>query len=126
MRKTARVLAILCVVGQTMLVAASRPLPTPESVFGFKPGADYKLATYDQSIAYLRALAASTNYVKLMEAGKTTQGRTIYFALVSAPKNLARIDRLREIAQRLAHPQGLTDAEARTLAREGRAFVHLD
>ena len=33
---------------------------------------------------------------------------------------------LRDIAQRLAHPQGLTDAEARQLARDGKAFVHLD
>ena len=54
------------------------------------------------------------------------QGRTMYFALISSPTNLANLDRYREIAQRLAHPQGLTDGEARALAREGRAFVHLD
>jgi hypothetical protein len=36
------------------------------------------------------------------------------------------VDHYREIAQRLAHPQGLTDAEARRLAREGKAFVHID
>jgi hypothetical protein len=126
MRKTVRFIAILLFVSQAMLLAASKPVPAPESVFGFKPGADYKLATYDQSIAYLRTLAASSSYVKLMEAGKTTQGRTMYFALISDPKNLARLDRYREIAQRLAHPEGLTDEEARKLAREGRAFVHLD
>jgi hypothetical protein len=126
MRKTARTLAILFLVSQAMLVAASRPLPTPESVLGFKPGTDYKLATYDQSIAYLKALSSSSGYVKLMEAGKTTQGRTMYFALISDPKNLARVDRYREINQRLAHPEGLTDAEAHRLAREGKAFVHLD
>ena len=126
MRKTARVLAILFFVSQAMLVAASRPLPTPESVLGFKPGTDFKLATYDQSIAYLKALSASSSYVKLVEAGKTTQGRTMYFALISDPKNLASVDRYREINQRLAHPEGLTDAEAHRLAREGKAFVHLD
>ena len=101
-------------------------LPTPESVFGFRPGADYKLATYDQSVDYFRKLAAATKYMKLVEAGKTSQGRTMYFALVSSPENLAKIDRYREIARRLAHPQGLTDAEARRLAREGKAFVHID
>ena len=62
----------------------------------------------------------------LVEAGKTTQGRTFYFALVSSPENLDRIDRYREIARRLAHPAGLTDAAARALAREGKAFVHID
>jgi hypothetical protein len=94
-------------------------------VFGFEPGADYKLATYDQSIAYFKTLAAASKYVKLFEAGKTTQGRTMYFALISSPENLDRIERYRQIAQRLAHPQ-LTEDHARELAREGKAFVHLD
>ena len=107
------------------LVAADR-LPTPESLLGFKPGADYKLATYDQSIEYFKRLAATTKHIKLVEAGKTSQGRTMYFALVSSPGNLSRIDRYREIARRLAHPQGLSDVEARRLAREGKAFVHID
>ena len=31
-----------------------------------------------------------------------------------------------QIAQRLAHPDGLTDAEAHRLAQEGKAFVHID
>src|SRR5215468_6603177 len=101
-------------------------IPTPESVFGFKPGADYKLATYDQSLDYFRKVAAATKYVKLVQAGATTQGRPMYFALVSSPDNLGRLDRYREIARRLAHPQGLADADARRLAREGKAFVHID
>jgi hypothetical protein len=101
-------------------------LPTPESVLGFRPGADYKLATYDQSVDYFKRVAAVSKYVKLLDAGKTSQGRTMYYALVSSPDNLAKIDRYREIARRLAHPQGLSDAEAKRLARDGKAFVHID
>src|SRR5438093_4951311 len=101
-------------------------VPAPDSVFGFRPGADYKLATYDQSVEYFKKVAASTKYVKLVEAGKTSQGRTMYFALVSSPDNLGKIDRYREIARRLAHPQGLSDADAHKLARDGKAFVHID
>ena len=101
-------------------------IPSPESVFGFTAGADYKLATYDQSIEYFKKLAAASRHIKLMEAGKTSQGRTMYFALISTPENLAKIDRYREIWQRLAHPQGLTDAEAQRLAAEGKALVHID
>jgi Zinc carboxypeptidase len=101
-------------------------VPTPDSVFGFAPGADYKLATYEQSVAYFRKLAAASKYIKLFEAGKTSQGRTMIFALISTPDNLAKIDRYREIWQRLAHPQGLTDAEAAKLAAEGKALVHID
>jgi hypothetical protein len=101
-------------------------VPTPESVIGFRPGADYKLATYDQSVDYFKKVAAGSKYVKLVEAGKTSQGRTMYYALVSSPDNLKKIDGLREIARRLAHPQGLTDAEAKKLAHAGKAFVHID
>jgi hypothetical protein len=119
-------LVLVCLAGQVVLRGGAGPLPTPESAFGFKPGADNKLATYDQTIDYLRKLAAASPSIRLVEAGKTTLGRTMYFALISDPKNLARLDRHREIARRLAHPQGLTDAQARALAREGRVFVHLD
>jgi hypothetical protein len=101
-------------------------VPAPESVFGFTAGADYKLATYDQSIEYFRKLAAGSRQIKLFEAGKTSQGRTMYFALISSAKNLANIDRHREIWQRLAHPQGLSEAEAQKLAAEGVALVHID
>src|SRR5919106_1752138 len=55
-------------------LAAAGP-PTPESVFGFRPGADYKLATYDQSVDYFKKIAGSSKYVKLVDAGKTKQRR---------------------------------------------------
>jgi hypothetical protein len=106
--------------------AESPRLPTPEAAFGFQPGADYKLATYDQSIAYFKKLDAASKYLTLVEAGRTSQGRPMYFALISSPDNLAHIDRYREIAQRLAHPDGLAESEARWLAGEGKAFVHID
>jgi len=125
MRTTAKLILAVLLASQVVVQAAST-IPTPESVIGFKPGTDDKLATYDQSIAYLRKLAEVSKYVRLVDAGRTSQGRTMYFALVSHPKNLEKLDRYREIAQRLAHPQGLTDAQARALAAEGKAFVHLD
>jgi hypothetical protein len=98
----------------------------PKEFFGFNMGDDYKLANYDRSIEYFRRLAASSKYVRLVEAGKTTQGRTMYFALISTPKNLDRIEHYRQIAQRLAHPAGLSDEAARRLAREGKPIVHID
>src|SRR6478672_2882215 len=98
--RTVSALAVAIVLVTVVPRAQSRngATPAPESVFGFAPGADYKLATYDQSVEYFRKVAASTNRVKIVEAGKTSQGRPMYFALVSSPENLSRIDRYREIA----------------------------
>jgi hypothetical protein len=126
MRKKVKWIAVFIFLSQALFLRGAGKIPTPESVLGFKPGADNKLATYDQAIAYFKALAAASESLKLLEAGRTTQGRTIYFALISDPKNLAGIDRYREIARRLAHPEGLTDDQARALAREGKTFVHID
>ena len=101
-------------------------IPTPESFFGFAPGADKKLANYERVVEYFRKVDAASDRVRMAEAGKSSQGRTYAFALVSSKKNLDRIDRYREIARRLAHPEGLTETEAHELAREGKAFVHID
>ncbi len=101
-------------------------LPTPESVIGFNPGADYKLFSYDQSIAYFKALAAAApTRVKLITVGKTAYGKTWYAAVISSPANLANLAKLRENNMRLAHPEGLTDAEAHRLAAQGRVFVDI-
>jgi ribosomal protein S18 acetylase RimI-like enzyme len=120
-----RAVVVWTVVASAVLVAQSRITP-PEATFGFKPGADFKLANYERSVEYFRALAASSRYVRLVEAGRTSQGRPMIFALVSNPKNLDQIERYRQIAQRLAHPHGLTDEAARQLAREGKPIVHID
>jgi hypothetical protein len=126
MRTLVKLLLVLSLVSPIALRGQSGSIPTPESVFGFPPGADFKLATYDQVVSYFQKVDAASDRMTLMQAGKTTQGRTFYFALISSKENLAKVDHYREIARRLAHPEGLTDAEAKALAREGKAFVHID
>jgi hypothetical protein len=106
--------------------ALAQSLPTPESVLGFEVGADFHLATYDESIAYFERLNAVSDRLTLVEVGRTSEDRPFYMALISSPGNLANLERYREISLRLAHPAGLTDDQARALAREGKAIVHID
>ena len=47
-------------------------------------------------------------------------------AIVSSPENLRRLDHYRDISRRLALAEGLTDAQARALAAEGKAIVWID
>src|SRR5579862_8066855 len=95
-------------------------IPTPESVLGHKPGDDFFLATYDQSLAYFQKLAASTDKMKLVRVGKTTRGLDWYIAIISSPRNLAELDKHKDTAKRLALVKGLTDAQAHTLAHNGK------
>lgn len=117
--------SLLLAVCVSSLDAQSR-VPTPESVVGFAPGAEHKLATYDQTIDYFKKLDAASDRMTMVEAGTSTQGRTFYFALISSPSNLKKVDRHREIARRLSRPEGLTEAQAIALAREGKPLVHID
>ena len=103
-------------IASSTLTAQSSKIPTPESVVGFAPGAESKLATYDQTVEYFKKLDAASDQMMMVEAGTSTQGRTYYFALISSKDNLKKIDRYREIARRLARPEGLTEAQAVALA----------
>jgi hypothetical protein len=64
--------------------------------------------------------------MKVVEIGKTAEGRPQLMAIISSPDNHKKLDRYKEIARRLALAEGLTDDQARALAREGRAVVWID
>ncbi|UCD24569.1 MAG: hypothetical protein JSW51_01220, partial [Gemmatimonadota bacterium] len=87
---------------------------------------DFHLASYDQALDYFQRLDAASDRVQLVEIGRTSEGLAWYIALVSSAENLANVEHHRGIAQRLAHPASLSDDEARALAREGKAIVHID
>lgn len=106
--------------------ALQSALPDPEEVLGHAVGADFHLASYEESLAYFERLAAADGRLRLEQVGVTTYGRPFHVAFLSSEANLAALERQREISLRLAHPDGLSDGEARALAREGRALVHVD
>ena len=106
-------------------IAFAQP-PTPESVLGYKPGADFHLATYEDSLGYFRKLAAASKNIKLVEVGKTTRGRDWWIAFISNPENLAQLDHYKDVSRRLALSRGITDEQARALARDTKPIIHID
>jgi hypothetical protein len=108
------------------LTATSQNLPKPEDVLGFAVGADYHLATYDQAMEYFKQLAAASDRMLLFEAGKTSMGQPMTYAVLSSPGNLAKLDEYKSIARRLSLGAGLSPASAREMASRGRAIVYID
>ncbi len=108
------------------LGAAAAAVPTPESVLGYKPGADFKLATYEDALDYFRKVAATSDRIKLVNVGKTTQKRDWWIAFISDPANLAQIEHYKDVARRLSVARGISDEQARVLAREAKPFIHID
>ena len=128
MRAPRRVLMALAAVAAflTPTLLPAQTVPTPESVLGFAAGADFHLASYEQSLEYFQRLDAASDRVQLLEVGRTSEGRPWYIALISSAENLRNLDHYRDIALRLANPGDMTESEARALAREGKAIVHVD
>ena len=125
-RAVPSVAALLAVASLFVPGVSGQTVPSPSSVLGFEVGADFRLATYEQSMEYFRALEAASDRVELRQVGVTSFGRPMMIALISSAENLRNLDRHREIAARLADPRGLSDDEARALAREGKALVWID
>lgn len=101
-------------------------ITAPVQFFPQEPGSDYYLFNYTQYEAYLRKLATQSDRMKLVDIGKSAEGRAQIMAIVSSPENLAKLDHYRDIAQRLAKAEGLTDEQARALAHEGKSIVWID
>src|SRR5829696_8454128 len=101
-------------------------IPSPKDHFGFAIGDDYHLATYTQAEAYFKKIAAESDRVRLVDMGKTEEGRTQWMVVITAPENLQALARYQDIARQLARAEGLTDAQARALAAEGKAVVWID
>ena len=127
MRRSFLIVAIVLTALTAQLPTAARQAQTqtPEQFFGFRMGTDGELARYPKILEYFQLLSKTTDRMKYQEVGKTTMGNPYVLATISAPENLAKLDRLIEINRRLANPRGLTAAEASKLAEEGRAFFFL-
>lgn len=109
------------------VVAAPGPaVPTPESVLGFEPGADRKLADWTQILDYFHRLDAASARVRVEDVGPSTEGRPFLLVTISSEANLARLDAIRAANLRLADPRGLDEAEAERLLQAGKTVVALN
>lgn len=108
------------------LVAFPQKLTSPKEHFGFNIGDDYMLTTYKQTEAYFKKLVSESNRLKLVDIGKTEEGRTQYMMVISAPENIKNLARYKEIAQKLAHAESITEEQARAMANEGKAVIWID
>lgn len=100
-------------------------VPSPEDAFGFKPGADYKLADYGQMLDYYRQLDEASDRVRLTEIGKSVSGKPLLLLFISSASNLKDLERWREISEELSRAR-IDDDRARSLSREGKAVVWVD
>ena len=125
-RLAAGALTFALLSGASVAAGAQTHITTPKEEFGASFGDDYFLANYKQISAYWRKLAQQSPRIVVQEIGKTAEGRPHLMAIVTSPANHKKLARYKEISSKLAHAEGLTDDQARALAKEGKAVVWID
>lgn len=99
---------------------------SPKEHFGFTIGDDYQLANFTQTAEYFKKISEQSDRVKLLSIGLTEEGRAQPMLIVSSPDNLKNLEQYKEISQKLARAEDLSEAEARVLAEKGKAIVWID
>ena len=69
-------------------------IPSPEAVLG-QPLGDRHLR-HDQIISYLSVLAASRPEAKLIDYGRTNEGRRLVLLAISSADNISNLEQLKE------------------------------
>jgi Zinc carboxypeptidase len=108
---------------QTPAPQATAQTPAPDAHFGFRMGADRQLVDADAVERYFELVASTSNRVRLVDTGPSTEGHRTIAAIVTAPANLARLADIQAANQRLADPRTLTAEEAAELARTHKAVL---
>ncbi|MCG8607078.1 M14 family metallopeptidase [bacterium] len=100
-------------------------IPHPKDIYGFTPGDDYKLATYDQMLEYYKRLDEASNRVQMREIGKSVLGRPLLLLFLSTEENLQQLERWRSVSEQLARAR-IDEETARRLAKEGKSITWID
>jgi len=99
------------------------PTP-PEKFFGFQLGSDRNIARWDRIVEYFRLIEKEAGgKLKVVNMGPSTEGNPFLLVYISAPNNIARLNRLREINLAISDPRGRSESEVKNLVAEGRAVV---
>ncbi len=107
-------------------IAAAQSLPTPEEFFGFKIGADKKLARYDKIVEYFHKIADQSGRVRVRTIGPTTNGNPFVTVEISSEENIRNLDRLKGLERKLYFQGGApTAAERDEIFRDGKSVVFI-
>src|ERR1041384_3764610 len=117
---------ILSIAAPYAQAPAALKLTSPKAFFGHDIGADYVLPNYTKFVEYVKKLDVESDRMIVQSIGKTAEGRDQLMAIITAPENFKKLDRYKEISRRLSTAEGLSDAEAKALAKEGKAVIWID
>lgn len=100
-------------------------IPSPKSALGFEPADDKKVADWTQIVDYFNKLDKASPRVTVQEFGKTTLGKPMIVAFISAAQNLQNLAQYKQISQKLADPRTVKNNEIQSLIAKGKTVVSI-
>jgi hypothetical protein len=129
-KRLVALVALAVAVGVAVPQAQNKPaapkVTPPKDQFGHAIGDDYRLVNYTQYLDYLKRLDAQSERMQVVDIGKTEEGRAEVTAIITSPENMRKLPLIKEANRKLALAEGLTDDQARQLARDNKTIVWID
>ncbi|HSJ09761.1 MAG TPA: M14 family zinc carboxypeptidase [Longimicrobiales bacterium] len=91
---------------------ASSTVPSPLKHFGVIAGAPDILHYPEEINAYMRAVAAASDRVRVISMGTSEEGREMILVVVSDAQTIASLDSYKDMLGQLADPRRTTEAQA--------------
>jgi len=105
------------------LAAQSTTCTKPSDFFGFEPGSDRNLFTYEQLIEYLVKLDGESDRIHLEEIGHSPMGRPIFIAFISSEENIANLEAMKQVNRELALNPDIDPQVLEEMVQNGKVFV---
>lgn len=115
-------LSFLLVSFFTVQAQTKSAFKTPLEFFGFQPGSEGNLYTYEQLIGYLQTLEKESPRMKMEQIGESPMGKPMYILFISSEENIQNLDKLKEMNREIMLNPNLSAVEQAKLVEEARVF----
>ncbi len=95
---------------------------SPKDYFGFQPGSEGNLYTYEQLIDYLKILDKNSARLKMEQIGESPMGLPMYILFISSEENIQNLDKLKAMNKEIMLNPNLSAIDQTKLIEEAKVF----
>lgn len=103
----------------------SGDVPSPKEIIGHYVGAPNKLTYYADLVRYYRTLASKSPRVKVLEIGRTDEGRECIVVFIGSEDSIRNLETYRGYLGQLADPRKINDTQAGEIIAKAKPIYHL-
>ncbi|MBV8834632.1 MAG: hypothetical protein JO108_35990, partial [Acidobacteriaceae bacterium] len=100
-------------------------VPSPKDVLGYYIGEPKKLTYYEDIVRYYRTLASKSPRVKVIDIGKTDEGRECVVVFIGSEETIRDLETYQKDLTQLADPRQINDAQAAEIVSRAKPIYHV-